>query len=812
VLVSDTGRVKMELRDFLVDFCQDVNCSKQGKHSRIEHIDELVKNQKIRRHTAVDVVNYLFSELNTSSLCTYVGVTQTNSPIDLEYTLNGQSKSRTIEIQFCFNFQKKWDESNHPKVSSVLGVPANLDHLLVIDEQKSCIFLIDMPNTTPPTWDLNYQLLPALVSKTILPKISNPRSLSLFPEINEPAMRFDSSKSSSYPLLYPNDFVTFMKAYLPSMVQEFVNQIESDNRLSLSGAPIMYVDNILRDFNEEFVSEQEKVDVFPAVQYPELTYLLRYLTIVEGEPSIFCDGNQNFSNNSLRYTSEKLFNALEKWIEDLENSKSGGAEKMAICLDSIQSEHDHSNKDDFWKKKRENSMANAIGYANETEAEPMLEQLGIVLSERFPFLARTNGWVNVNNSAFAGQWDSPYNPPSPNRQGIRTFQILSVEALLGVMDSAKNSCPPQQKDYSTNRGKCSDYDRRSNNNNGVHGSLFSLCDALQHILGPPTDSFSSSSNCLNAWKIDDVLEKLTTIQNQITPISASAKKRVFLSVTESWKYLAPNHQPELSKRIEQAESELKLQGASDTEISTLKSLIRNNGLILLNIKKAHESAIHRLGAYHTLRRMFDQFGEMLSHQLGEALFPERYVGKKNPGVQSIAPIEQDIENWLQNRGETITDYAANFALFSLFSGLTKSELCMGTNNAGKTNRLVQPDSTGNVLLDGISMGIALRIMDELKTHIKGMPSHVDSLLKLLAIGNKNITATVSGKVTNGPAVWRLMELFSSSSKDPIELLLRWHTVFRAIDTDDDGYLLNCMINRTKNNLIDEPWNFFHPTQ
>jgi len=337
--------------------------------------------------------------------------------------------------------------------------------------------------------------------------------------------------------------------------------------------------------------------------------------------------------------------------------------------------------------------------------------------------------------------------------------------------------------------------------------MFSLCDALQHILGPPTDSFSSSSNCLDAWKIDDVLEKLTAIQNQINPISASAKKRVFLSVTESWKYLAPNHQPELSKRIEQAESELKLQGASDAEISTLKSLIRNNGLILLNIEKAHESAVHRLGAFHTFRRMFDRFGEMLSHQIGKALFPEDYVGKKNPGVQNIGPIEQDIENWLKNRGETITNYAANFALFSLFSGLTKSELCMGTNNAGKTNRLVQPNSTGNIVLDGISMGIALRIMNELN-----VSSHVDGLLKLLALGNKNIIATLSGEVTNGPAVWRLMELFSSSSNDPIELLLRWHTVFRAIDADDDGYLLNCIINRTKNNLIDEPWNFFHPTQ
>lgn len=802
MFVRKTGRVKMELRNFLVEFCQDVNCSKQGKHTRIEHIDELVKNQKKTRHGAVDVVNYLFSELNTSPLCTNVGVTQGNSPIDLEYTMNGQSKSRTIEIKFIDNFQKEWKNPKKPKHFS------SVDDLLVIDKKKSCIFLVDTPSKMT-TWDPNYQLLPALVSKIAPLKISNPRTLSPFPEINEPLMSFDSSKSSAYPLLYPNDFVTFMKAYLPGMIQEFVNQIESDNRLSLSSAPIMYVDDILRDFNEELVNEQEKADVFPAVQYPELTYLLRYLTIVEGEPSIFCDGNQNFNTSSLRYSSEKLFEALEMWIENLEKSKSEGAGKMAIRLDSttFQSEHHLSNIDDFWKKKNKNSMANAIGYVNDTEAEPILEQLGIVLSERFPFLARTDGWVNENNSAFVGQWDSPYNPPLPNPPRAHPDPILSIEALLGVMDSAKNLCPPQQKDYSTSRGKCSDFDGRSNNDNGVHGSLFSLCDALQHILGPPTDRFSSSSNCFDAWKIDDVLEKLKTIQNQITPISASARKRVFLSVTESWKYLAPNHQPELSKRIEQAESELKLQGASDAEISTLKSLIRNNGLILLNIKKAHESAIHRLGAFHTFRRMFEQYGEMLSHQLGEAVFPERYVGKKNPGVQNIAPIEQDIENWLQNRGETITGYAANFALFSLFSGLTKSELCMGTNNAGKTNRLVQTHSTGNVVLDGISMGIALRIMDEMN-----VPSHVDSLLEFLAIGNKNIIATLSGKVTNGPAVWRLMELFSSSSIEPIELLLRWHTVFRAIDADDDGYLMNSIINRTKNNLIDEPWNFFHPTQ
>ena len=761
----------------------------------------------------MDVVNYLFSELNTFSLCTNVGVIQHDSPIDLEYTMNGQSKSRIIELKFIKDFEKRLRSRNQQMDFSRLHVPRNVDDLLVIDEGNSCIYLVDTPSKKK-MWDPNYQLWPALVSKTTPPRKSNPRSLSPFPEINEPLIGFDSSNSSAYPLLYPNDFVTFMKAYLPAMIQEFVNQIESDNRLSLSGAPIMYVDDILRDFNEEFVNEQEKADVFPAVQYPELTYLLRYLTIVEDEPSIFCDGNQSFNSSPLRYSSKKLFNALEMWIEDLEKSKSEGAGKMAIRLDSttFQSEHHLSNRDDFWKKKRKHSMANAIGYVNDTEAEPMLEQLGIVLSERFPFLARTDGWVNVNNSSFVGQWDSPYNPPLPNPPISPPDKILSVEALIGQMDSAKNLCPPQQKDYSTSRGKCSDFDGRSNNDNGVHGSLFSLCDALQHILGPPTDSFSSSSNCFDAWKIDDVLEKLKTIQNQITPISASSKKRAFSSVTESWKYLAPNHQPELSKRIEQAESELKLQGASDTEISTLKSLIKNNGLILLDIENAHESAIHRLGAIHSFRRMFDEFGAMLSYELGEALFPKRNVGKKNPGVQNIPSIEQDIENWLQNRGETITNYAANFALFSLFSGLTKSELCMGTNNAGKTNRLVQPHSTGNVLLDGISMGLALRMLDEMKSRVKGMPSHVDSLLQLLALGNKNIISTISGEVINGPAVWGLMESFSSSSIDPIELLLRWHTVFRAIDADDDGYLLSCIINRTKNNLIDEPWNFFHPTQ
>jgi len=577
-----------------------------------------------------------------------------------------------------------------------------------------------------------------------------------------------------------------MLDHLPILRDALLKSLTDPSGVSMPGSPILLVSDLERPLKEEFSNDEDtSTPIFPAAEHPELTYLLRYFSIVEGVPSPFTK-----TGSKLRGRGDDLFRVLSRWIKDLEDSVANGDALMAITggrngHDVESSEHRTGMGTDFWGEPKPGSrvtspehgksMAFALGFkeSDHPDITPTLTTLAKVLMTRFPLLARKGGYTGL----------SPPNvlPASLTTTGIR--DILPISDLLSIKKHLLRASPAVQSDYATSRKPCSDYDDPPINQ--PKPWVVSLSDALDHLFGPPTEVYDTGSLCDDAWPIDHVLEVLTTLQEQLTPVDAATKKAIFQSMLSTWSYIPPTAGDSFDKALSRADQAMVDEGVPELERIAMTQRLRTEGIILLDLGKMRASAIDYHATRSTLRLMF-----------------------RGATGGTLHPVEVDFERYLKSKGQDIVDRALTFLGISFFASAMKAMLAIGIDAHGRRAREPRNGAEFDIILDGLAMGHAVNLRGRLTTLAGTTHLPPARILAVLGSGTKEVASTMDGVVTNGPPMWAIMQAFAVSDSTGVkENLDCWHQALRRTESSDDAWLLGGIINDI-NGMRENPWRFF----
>ena len=604
----------------------------------------------------------------------------------------------------------------------------------------------------------------------------------MFPLINRPPLR--PIPNPSQPLVDPPDFERRMLDHLPTLRDELLKSLTDPSGVSMPGPPILLVSDLKRPLKEEFSNDEDtSTPNFPAAEHPELTYLLRYFSIVECVPSPFTK-----TGCALWGRGNDLFQSLSKWIKDLEESVANGDALMAITggHDLYRSEHWTGMGTDFWGEpnplnpeeeyKHDESMALALGFkeSDHPDVTPTLTTLAKELMARFPLLARKDGYT--------GLFPPHVLPASLTTTGIS--EIVPISDLLSIKNPLLRASPAVQGNYATSRKPCSDYNGPPRNQ--PNPWAVSLSDALVHLFGLPTEMYDTTrSLCADAWPINHVLKVLKTLQAQLTPNDATTKTRVFQSMLSTWRYIPPTAGNSFDKALRIANQAMVDEGVPELEHIAMTQRLRTEGIILLDLGKMRASAIDYLAARYCLRR-----------------FIAHITGDDSPLV------EDEIERDLKYRGQDIVNHALEFLGISFFSSAMKAMLATGIDAHGRRAREPRNGAEFDTILDGLAMGHAVNLLTRMATSVGATHLSPGRILAVLANGTKEVTCTINGEVINGPPMWAIMQAIAASDPTGVkENLARWHQALRRTESSDDTWLLAGIINDI-NGMRENPWMFF----
>lgn len=615
------------------------------------------------------------------------------------------------------------------------------------------------------------------------PSIHMSQSHVMFPLINRPSHQ--PSQNPSLPRVYPPDFDLEMLSGLPTISSELLKSFSDSSSLSMPGSPILLVSDLERPLKEDFSNDEDTTTpIFPAEEHPELTYLLRYFSIVEVAPMPI--------TNSIPITKLKrqynLFSVLDEWIEQLLESVKNGDDSMGLTFwdgcekrNREETEYNNGMSCDFWTGNITNvekdNMENALGfnYSNQLEAASALSRLAEVLMERFPLLARQDGYPCISPNLVP---KSLANPQSQNPS------FIPVEDYLLIKDDVLKVCPPVQTDYATSRKGCSDYNNTPNRY--LKPWIVSVCDAMEHLFGCPTEKYDPKiSQCNDAWPIHHVLRVLTEIHKQLKPVDTVTKTKIFKSMLSSWKYVLPTAGTSFNKYQKQAIDVMVKNGVPDIERYAMIQRLRTEGIILLDLGKMRASAIDYLVATDSIRLLSENVHgtTQLSH-------------------------EQEAEKILKVSSKDIFWSAKTFFYISFIASAMKAMLSIGIDGNGRRAREPRNGTEYDIILDGIAMGHAVKFLASLgtKSGVTYLPTNL--IFALLAMGTKEVTSRIDGTIVDGPPMWAITNAIVFGDQTGMkENLDTWHQTLRRTDSSDDTSLMHGIISNI-NGIRDNPWKFF----
>lgn len=764
------------LRDFLLE--NNLKATPKSNQSIIEVALNLILNSQ-KGSSQYDVVeSYFLDELTTRSIpCSKSGNQSKFFDIEIQFP-NGQQSNLELSIRREGNgINRVFDANGFQKRLN----DGCTDWLYIDAFTKSAYLLENLKAVTPNQMaDLRSlmtqpqnQICGQIPTKTKVTVLNQNKTVQqLYPFMNDPPKK--TSHNPSTPNLDPTDFNEKMIEKANEFRDLIVDLYQKNSEISLVGAPILFESGISRPLEAEFVNDDAVTELFPVSEYPELAYLLRYFSIVEGGPYPADD----LHNRTLKFnkdTGGNLFELLYHWIEHLNNQISNGATLIGVN-GWLETEYKTGMHDcNFWSgymTRHRTTMAFAIGIddKNNPNISEHLEKVANTLMQRFPFFVREN---NVKNTNFM--------PTVPLNLSLNSnYKYVPIEDILSHKKQAYASCPAPQSDYSTKRERCKDYDHHK------ECVYFSLCDAMLSLFGPPTDKIDkTNSPCLDSWEISHILNVLREVSEQIKPLDAHVKKQIFHDMLSMWKYIPPTSGSQFNDALDNAKKSMKSANLMNVEIECFCERMRNEGIILLDMEKMYDSANHYLGHEHVLKSLVHSFDE------------QKY------------DIDRAIEHDLSSKNVTIVNYAPFYMATALVSATLKCRLSIGIDRRGRRARTPKIGSEYDVTLDGIVMGHALNILDELATNtnlgIKNL--NTKRTFRLLAKGTKEVVATSSGFVPNAPPTWIIIEAISRDwTGNVFDNLESWHNTFRRTDSLDDTALLKAVMTRTKIRV--KPHEFF----
>lgn len=766
-----------DLRDFL----QEVNlrATPKSNQSIIEVALDLILNSQKGPGQYEVVESYFLDELTTRGIpCSKSGNDSKYFDIDIQFA-NGQQSNLEISIRREKNgIHRVFDANAFQK-----RLNDGCTDWVYIDACTKSAYLLENLNVGMQNQMTDLRSLMTQPQNQICGQIPAKTKIAvtklnktvhhLYPFLNVPPKK--TSHKTSMPNLDPTDFNEKMVEKGSEFRDILVDLYRKNSEISLVGAPIMFESGISRPLKAEFVDDDAVTELFPASENPELTYLLRYFSIVEAGPYPV----DNLHNQNSKFNDElggNLFELLYKWIEHLESQISNGA--TLIGIDGwLETEYQTGREwCNFWKgnqsKDHKTTMAFAIGIDDENDPNiaEHLENVATTLMQRFPFFVREN---NVKNTNFMPTM--LLNPLSGSN-----YKYVPIEDILSHKNQAYDSCPDPQSDYSTKREPCKDYDSHK------ECIYFSVCDAMLSLFGPPTDKIDkTNSPCLDSWEIGHILNVLTDIGEQIKPLEADVKKQIFHDMLSMWKYIPPTSGPQFNHALDNAKKSMKSADVMNDDIEFFCERMRNEGIILLDMAKMYDSAKRYLGHGHALRTLW------------YSLHDQKY------------DLDGDIEQDLSSMNVTIVNYALFYMAIALVSATLKCRLSIGIDRRGRRARTPKIGSEYDVTLDGIVMGHALNILNELATNTNIGIKHLDTkrTFRLLAKGTKEVVTTSGGFVPNAPPTWRIIDAISKDwTGDIFDNLESWHKTLRRTDSSDDAALLKAVITRAKIRV--KPHEFF----
>jgi len=741
-------------------------------------LDLILNSQKGSQQYDV-VESYFLDELTTRSIpCSKSGNQSKYFDIEIQFP-NGQQSNLELSIRREKNgIHRVFDANGFQK-----KVNDGCTDWLYIDAFTKSAYLLEnlnagMQNQMADLRSLmtqpQNQICGQIPTKTKV-TVSKPNKTvhQLYPFLNDPPKK--TSHNTSMPNLDPTDFNEKMIEKGSEFRNHLVDLYLKNSEISLVGSPIMFESGISRPLKSEFVNDDAVTELFPASENPELTYLLRYFSIVEGGPYPV----DNLHNQNLKFNNKlggNLFELLYDWIEHLESQISNGATLIGIN-DWLETEYETGMSGcNFWKGKQskdhKTTMAFAIGIEDENDPNiaEHLENVATKLMQRFPFFVRENIVKNTN-----------FLPTVPlNLSSGSNYKYVPIEDILSHKKQAYHSCPDPQSDYSTKREPCKDYEHHK------ECVYFSVCDAMLSLFGPPTDKIDKiNSPCLDSWEIGHILNVLTEIAEQIKPLKADVKKQIFHDMLSMWKYIPPTSGPQFNHALDNAKKSMKSANVMNDDIESFCERMRNEGIILLDMEKMYDSAKRYLVHRHAPRSLW------------HSLHGQKY------------DLDGAIEKDLSSMNVTIVNYALFYMAIALVSATLKCKLSIGIDRRGRRARTPKIGSEYDVTLDGIVMGHALNIFNELATNTNiGIKHHnAKRTFRWLAKGTKEVVTTSGGFVPNAPPTWRILEAISKDwTGDIFDNLESWHKTLRRTDSSDDAALLKAVMTRAKIRV--KPHEFF----
>ena len=777
--------------DFFKSSCSDPSCVMT--HSVAEHLLDAANKGKDGNESSDFVESSISAQLNHNSISF---IWNPSPPGTVDFQINFSSGLPPVLL--FVSIQRKVRGLGHVTKQTRYDkrISDGCTHWLFLDTTTSSSYLMEFDPLVSPKMltDKNNLVsglgIPSPAAKKTKPKsrravtaMTSPTHV-MFPLINQPPPR--PSHDPSLPRVDPPDFERRMLDHLPTLRGALLKSLTDHSGVSMPGSPILLVSDLERPLKEEFSNDEDtSTPIFPAAKHPELTYLLRYFSIVECIPSPLTQNGCEIWG-----WGRDLFAVLSQWIDELQKSALNGDKSMAIhsgCKlghDVGHSEHWTGMGTDFWGEpnpldpksyNHDKSMALALGFkeSDHPDVTPTLTTLAEVLMARFPLLAREDGYTGL----------SPPNvlTASLTTTGIR--EIVPISDLLSIKNPLLRASPAVQGNYATSRKPCSDYDGPPRNQ--PKPWAVSLSDALVHLFGPPTEMYDTGALCDDAWPIDHVLEVLKTLQAQLTPVDAATKTRIFQSMLSTWRYIPPTAGHSFDKALRRANQAMVDEGVPKLERIAMTQRLRTEGIILLDLGKMRASAIDYLAAGYFLRRFFAHI-----------------TGAVSP------PVEDEIERDLKYNGQDIVNHALAFLGISFFSSAMKAMLATGIDAHGRRAREPRNGTEFDTILDGLAMGHAVNLLTRLATSVGATHLPPGRILAVLATGTKEVASTMDGVVTNGPPMWAIMQVIAASDPTGVkENLARWHQALRRTESSDDAWLLAGIINDI-NGMREKPWRFF----
>lgn len=777
-----------EPRNFFTSPCTDPKCV--TPHSVAEHALDCASMRNTTYDTEKEIVNELNRRIIPHNWPRPSGMPKSQS-ID-----NVIHFPRTPPIHLEISIRKKTNGMEHvtKPISYTEKMARGCTHWLFLDTTTSSSYLMKMdPSVPSPSTSASCEnmlidknnltsgqgTLPSLIknkSRKVKSKHSAHKSQShvMFPLINRPSRQ--PSPKPSLPLVYPPDFEQQMLSDLPTISNKLLKLFSNSSGISMPGSPILLVSDLERPLKEGFSNDEDTTTpVFPAEEHPELTYLLRYFSIVEGAPIPITNFISN--NNESLHRRNDLFAVLNLWIELLQKSVKSGDDSMGLGFFSArENEYYNGMRCDFWTGG--SGMGNALGIlnsSNQPEAPSTLSRLAEVLMERFPLLARQDGYPCISPTLLP---KSLANPQS--HHGV----CIPVADYLSIKGSVLKVCPPVQTNYATSRKPCSDYDNTPNQY--LMPWIVSVSDAMEHLFGRPTEKYDPIiSLCNDAWAIRHVLGVLTDLQEQLKPVDAETKTLIFKSMLSSWKYVLPTAGASFNKYQQQAIDAMVKNGVPEIERYAMIQRLRIEGIILLDFGKMQKSAINYLVATASISRLY---------QIASGITPLSH--------------DHEAENILKLNNKDIFSFAKAFLYISFFASAMKSMLSIGIDGNGRRAREPSSGTEFDIILDGIAMGHAVKFLALLGT--KSGMTHLlpDRIFAILAAGTKEVTSTIDGTIVDGSPLWAITEAIVFGDRTGVkENLDTWHQTLRRTDSSDDASLMRGIINNI-NGIRKNPWKFF----